>query len=102
MKEKSTGSIQFGASLAPAIGLAGFVGYEQPNLFGRAKQGRFRWLFGARTNDVEVGYNDPSVLGSRNSFGISLRSARCLVLPFRIFQSPERASVWSTSPRQTT
>jgi outer membrane protein insertion porin family len=76
VKEKSTGSIQFGASLAPSVGLAGFVGYEQPNLFGRAKSGRFRWLFGARTNDVEVAYSDPSIFGSRNSFGISLRSAR--------------------------
>jgi outer membrane protein insertion porin family len=56
--------------------LAGFVGYEQPNLFGRAKSGRFRWLFGARTNDIEVAYSDPSIFGSRNSFGISLRSAR--------------------------
>ncbi len=76
VKEKSTGSVQFGASLAPAIGLAGFIGYEQPNLFGRAKSGRFRWLFGSRTNDVEVAYSDPSVLGSRNSAGVSLRSAR--------------------------
>jgi outer membrane protein insertion porin family len=76
VKEKSTGSIQFGASLAPSVGLAGFVGYEQPNLFGRAKSGRFRWLFGSRTNDIEVAYTDPSIFGSRNSAGISLRSAR--------------------------
>jgi outer membrane protein insertion porin family len=76
VKEKSTGSIQFGASLAPAYGLAGFIGYEQPNLFGRAKSGRFRWQFGSRTNDIELGYSDPSVLGSRNSFGITLRSSR--------------------------
>jgi len=76
VQEKSTGSVQFGASLAPTVGIAGFVGYEQPNLFGRAKSGRFRWLFGSRANDIEISYNDPSVLGSRNSFGISLRSAR--------------------------
>lgn len=76
VKEKSTGAIQFGASLAPSVGLAGFVGYEQPNLFGRAKSGRFRWLFGSRTNDIELAYSDPALLGSRNSVGISLRSAR--------------------------
>ncbi len=76
VKEKSTGSIQFGASLAPTIGLAGFVGYEQPNLFGRAKSGRFRWLFGSRSNDIELAYSDPAVLGSRNSFGVSLRNSR--------------------------
>ncbi|UCC85115.1 MAG: outer membrane protein assembly factor BamA [Gemmatimonadota bacterium] len=76
VKEKSTGNIQFGASLAPTVGLAGFIGYEQPNLFGRAKSGRFRWLFGSRSNDVEVAYSDPAVLGSRNSLGISLRNSR--------------------------
>ncbi len=76
VKEKQTGNINFGASLSQTTGVAGFIGYEQPNLFGQAKTGRFRWLFGSRTNDVELGYNDPSVLGSRNSFGVSLRSSR--------------------------
>lgn len=76
VKEKQTGNINFGASMSPSAGIAGFIGYEQPNLFGQAKTGRFRWLFGSRTNDVEVGYTDPSILGSRNSAGISLRSSR--------------------------
>ncbi len=76
VKEKHTGNINFGASLSPAIGVAGFIGYEQPNLFGQAKSGRFRWLFGSRTNDVEIAYEDPAVLGSRNSLGVALRSAR--------------------------
>jgi outer membrane protein insertion porin family len=76
VEERQTGNINFGATMSASIGLAGFVGYEQPNLFGQAKSGRFRWLFGSRTNDVEVGYSDPSVLGSRNSFGITLRSSR--------------------------
>ncbi len=76
IKEKQTGNINFGASLSPTSGMAGFVGYEQPNLFGQAKSGRFRWLFGARTNDIEVAYTDPSLFGSRNSAGVSLRSSR--------------------------
>jgi outer membrane protein insertion porin family len=76
VKERQTGNINFGASLSPSSGMAGFIGYEQPNLFGQAKSGRFRWIFGSRTNDVELSYNDPSVLGSRNSLGISLRSSR--------------------------
>ncbi|UCC72727.1 MAG: outer membrane protein assembly factor BamA [Gemmatimonadota bacterium] len=76
VKERHTGNINFGASLSPSIGLAGFIGYEQPNLFGRAKSGRFRWMFGNRTNDIEVGYTDPAILGSRNSLGIALRSSR--------------------------
>lgn len=76
VKEKQTGNINFGASLSPAVGVAGFLGYEQPNLFGQAKSGRFRWVFGSRSNDIEVGYSDPSIFGSRNSFGVSLRSSR--------------------------
>jgi len=76
VKEKQTGNINFGASLSPSSGIAGFIGYEQPNLFGQAKVGRFRWVFGSRTNDIEVGYTDPAILGSRNSLGLSLRSSR--------------------------
>ena len=76
VKEKQTGNINFGASLSPSSGMAGFIGYEQPNLFGQAKIGRFRWVFGSRTNDIEIGYTDPSILGSRNSLGLSLRSSR--------------------------
>ena len=76
VSEKQTGNVNFGASLAPSSGLAGFIGYEQPNLFGQAKSGRFRWTFGARQNDIEVSYSDPSVFGSRKSMGISLRNAR--------------------------
>ena len=76
VSEKQTGNVNFGASLAPSSGVAGFIGYEQPNLFGQAKSGRFRWTFGARQNDIEVSYRDPSIFGSRKSMGISLRNAR--------------------------
>jgi outer membrane protein insertion porin family len=76
VKERQTGNINFGASLSPSVGLAGFIGYEQPNLFGQAKSGRFRWVFGSRANDIELGYTDPAVFGSRNSVGVSLRSSR--------------------------
>jgi outer membrane protein insertion porin family len=76
IKEKQTGNINFGASVSPSIGLAGFIGYEQPNLFGQAKSGRFRWVFGSRSNDIEVSYTDPAIFGSRNSAGVSLRSSR--------------------------
>ncbi len=76
VKEKQTGNINFGASLSPAAGVAGFIGYEQPNLFGQAKVGRFRWVFGSRSNDIEIAYTDPSIFGSRKAAGISLRNSR--------------------------
>jgi outer membrane protein insertion porin family len=76
VKEKQTGNINFGLSAAAATGLAGFIGYDQPNLFGQAKIGHFRWLFGARTQDIEVTYTDPEVFGSRYSATVGLQSSR--------------------------
>ncbi len=74
--EKQTGNVNFGLSAAAATGLAGFIGYDQPNLFGQAKVGHFRWLFGARTQDIEISYTDPEVLGTRYSTTVGLQSSR--------------------------
>ncbi len=76
VKEKQTGNLNFGMSASGGTGLAGFVGYEQPNLFGQAKSGRFRWIFGGRTQDIELMYSDPGVFGSRQSATVQLRSSR--------------------------
>jgi outer membrane protein insertion porin family len=76
VREKQTGNVNFGLSAAAATGLAGFIGYDQPNLFGQAKVGHFRWLFGRRTQDIEVSYSDPEVFGSRNSATVGLQSSR--------------------------
>lgn len=76
VKEKQTGNVNFGLSAAAYTGLAGFIGYDQPNLFGQAKIGHFRWLFGARTQDIEISYTDPELLGSRYSVTVGLQSSR--------------------------
>jgi outer membrane protein insertion porin family len=76
VKEKQTGNVNFGVSAAAATGFAGFIGYDQPNLFGQAKVGHFRWLFGRRTQDIEVSYTDPEIFGSKNSLSVGLQSAR--------------------------
>ena len=76
VKEKQTGNVNFGISAAAATGLAGFIGYDQPNLFGQAKVGHFRWLFGRRSNDIEISYTDPEIFGSRNSLSVGVQSAR--------------------------
>ena len=57
-------------------GLAGFIGYSQPNLFGLAKTGSFRWIFGRRQQDIDLTYSDPEILGSRYSGTITLRNSR--------------------------
>jgi outer membrane protein insertion porin family len=87
VKEKQTGNLNFGMSASAGTGFAGFVGYEQPNLFGQAKSGRFRWIFGARTQDIELRYSDPQLFGSRHSATIQLRNSRD---EFRTFGVGER------------
>lgn len=76
VRERQTGNVNFGISAAAATGLAGFIGYDQPNLFGQAKIGHVRWLFGRRSQDIELSYTDPEIFGSRNSLSIGLQSSR--------------------------
>lgn len=76
VKEKQTGQVNFGVTAAGATGFAGFIGYEQPNLFGQAKVGSFRWIFGRRQQDIELRYSDPEILNTLTSGTILLRSAR--------------------------
>ncbi len=72
VKEKQTGSVNFGTSLGGYGGLAGFLGYDQPNLFGQAKTGHLRWEFGKYSNNFEASYSDPSIRGSWLSGSASL------------------------------
>lgn len=74
--EKQTGSVNFGTAVGGGSGLAGFLGYDQPNLFGQAKSGHLRWEFGRYANNFEASYSDPAVQGSRYSGSLSLFSAR--------------------------
>ena len=74
--EKQTGSINFGTALGGASGIAGFLGYDQPNLFGRAKSGHLRWEFGSYSNNFEASYSDPALLQSNVSGSLSVFSSR--------------------------
>ncbi len=74
--EKQTGSVNFGTSIGGGVGLSGFVGYEQPNLFGQAKAGTLRWDFGRFINAFEMSYTDPALLQTRTSGTISLFNSR--------------------------
>ena len=61
MKEKRTGSINFGASVGEGTGVGGFIGLTQPNLFGACKSASLQWQFGQFINDFQLSYTDPSV-----------------------------------------
>ena len=67
VKEKKTGNINFGASVGQAIGVGGFIGLEQPNLFGQCKRGSLNWQFGSFINDFNLSYTDPAIRLSRVS-----------------------------------
>lgn len=76
VKEKQTGSINFGTSVGGGVGLSGFLGYEQPNLFGQAKSGTLRWDFGRYLNSFELSYSDPALFQSQISGSLSLFNSR--------------------------
>jgi outer membrane protein insertion porin family len=76
VEEKRTGNINFGASLGQGTGVGGFLGLEEPNLFGRGKQGKLQWQFGANINDFTLSYTDPAIRESRISGTIALFDSR--------------------------
>jgi outer membrane protein insertion porin family len=76
VKEKHTGSINFGASVGQGTGIGGFIGLDEPNLFGQGKKGHLQWQFGGNLNDFELSYTDPQLWESRVSGTISLHDTR--------------------------
>jgi outer membrane protein insertion porin family len=85
VKEKQTGSVNFGTTIGGWGGLAGFLGYDQPNLFGQAKSGHLRWEFGRRYNNFSASYTDPAIQGSQISGSLSVFSSK----ENRFFNFPE-------------
>jgi outer membrane protein insertion porin family len=83
VQEKQTGSVGFGTSLGGAMGLTGFLSYDQPNLFGQAKSGHLRWEFGRYSNNFEMSYSDPAVAGTWLSGSLSVFSSRDRFFTFR-------------------
>ena len=72
VKEKRTGNINFGASMGQGTGVGGFIGLDQPNLFGTCKRGSLQWSFGRYINDFNMTYSDPRIRQSFVSGTISL------------------------------
>jgi outer membrane protein insertion porin family len=67
VKEKRTGNINFGASMGQGTGIGGFIGLEQPNLWGNCKRGSVQWQYGRYINDFNLSYTDPAIRKSRIS-----------------------------------
>ena len=64
VQEKRTGNMNFGASLGQGYGVGGFIGLDQPNLFGKCKRVAINWQYGRYINDISVSYTDPAIRGS--------------------------------------
>jgi outer membrane protein insertion porin family len=71
VKEKRTGNVNFGASVGQGTGLGGFIGFDQPNLFGECKRGSLQWQFGQYIKDFSMSYSDPRIKQSNVSGTIS-------------------------------
>ncbi|MBX9927523.1 MAG: outer membrane protein assembly factor BamA [Gemmatimonadaceae bacterium] len=67
VKEKRTGNVNFGASVGQGTGLGGFIGLDQPNLFGQCKRAQLQWQFGRFINDFNLSFTDPNIKRSRVS-----------------------------------
>ncbi len=72
VNEMQTGSVQFGTAVGGGVGLSGFLGYDQPNLFGQAKAGSIRWDFGRYINSFTLSFTDPALFQSTISGSLSL------------------------------
>jgi len=71
VKEKRTGNVNFGASAGQGTGIGGFIGLDQPNLFGRCKRGSIQWQYGRFINDFNASYTDPGIRGTQVSGQVS-------------------------------
>ena len=68
VKEKRTGTFNFGASVGGAgVGVGGFIGVEQPNLFGQCKRGSLNLNANRFFSDFSAQYTDPAFRKSRVS-----------------------------------
>ena len=70
--EKQTGTMSFGTAVGGGVGLSGFVGFDQPNIFGQGKAGSIRWDFGRYINSFTLSLTDPALLQSTISGSFSV------------------------------
>lgn len=90
VEEQPTGSVNFGTSMGGATGVAGFIGYDQPNLFGQGKSGSLRWDFGRFRNNFSLEYSDPAIRESRVSGRISVFDSRDQFFSFATGERKQR------------
>ncbi len=76
VKEKHTGSANFGAGFGGGYGMTGFLDLTQSNLFGRGKSVQLRLEIGSRMNNIDLSYMDPYFLNTPVSFDVGIFNMR--------------------------
>ena len=72
VKEKQTGNVNFGASAGQGLGIGGFIGLQQPNLFGRCKNASVNVNYGRFIQNYQLSYTDPQIRLSQVSGTVNL------------------------------
>ena len=76
VKEKRTGSANFGAGFGGGYGVTGFLDLTQSNLFGRGKSATIRLEFGTRMTNIDLNYRDPFFMDSPISLDVGVFNMR--------------------------
>ena len=71
--------------MGQGTGFGGFIGLDQPNLFGLCKRGALQWQFGRYFNDFNLTYTDPRVRQSMVSGSVTLYRTMARI---RAFENP--------------
>ncbi len=76
VKEKRTGSANFGAGFGGGYGMTGFLDLTQSNLFGRGKSVQLRFEFGTRMNNIDLSYGDQYFMDTPISLDVGVFNMR--------------------------
>lgn len=80
VKEKLSGSFNFGGGYATDVGLYGFIEYKEGNLFGKAQQLTLQLsLTSLGKINYQLSFKDPWFLGGKNFFSLDLYDKKVTV-----------------------
>jgi outer membrane protein insertion porin family len=70
--EKSTGQFRFGAGFSQLNSISGFLGVEEPNLFGRGQRLGLNWEFSSTRQNMDLRFTEPWLFGTQTELSVSV------------------------------
>ncbi len=70
--ERSTGQFRFGAGFSQLNSISGFLGVEEPNLFGRGQRLGLNWEFSSTRQNMDLRFTEPWLFGTRTELSVSI------------------------------